>query len=42
MAVADDPQARPLSAGLSKRQLKQLGKDFNERRVKAGIEREAG
>lgn len=37
-AVADDLKRVPLFSGLSQRQLKQLAKDFNERRVKKGVE----
>jgi len=37
-AVADDLKRVPLFSGLSQRQLKQLAKDFNERRVKQGVE----
>jgi CRP-like cAMP-binding protein len=38
MAVSDDLKRVPLFSGLSQRQLKQLAKDFHERRVKAGTE----
>jgi CRP/FNR family transcriptional regulator, cyclic AMP receptor protein len=38
MAVADDLKRVPLFSGLSQRQLKQLSKDFHERRIKAGTE----
>jgi CRP-like cAMP-binding protein len=37
-SVADDLKRVPLFSGLSQRQLKQLAKDFNERRVKQGVE----
>jgi len=38
MAVADELKRVPLFSGLSQRQLKQLAKDFHERRVKPGTE----
>ena len=38
MAVADELKRVPLFSGLSQRQLKQLAKDFHERKVKAGTE----
>ena len=37
-SVADDLKRVPLFSGLSQRQLKQLAKDFSERRVKQGVE----
>ena len=37
-SVADDLKRVPLFSGLSQRQLKQLAKDFHERKVKPGIE----
>jgi CRP-like cAMP-binding protein len=36
--VADDLKRVPLFSGLSQRQLRQLAKDFRERRVKPGVE----
>ena len=38
MAVADELKRVPLFSGLSQRQLKQLAKDFHERKVKPGTE----
>ena len=38
MAVSDDLKRVPLFSGLSQRQLKQLAKDFHERRVRPGTE----
>jgi CRP-like cAMP-binding protein len=38
MSVADELKRVPLFSGLSQRQLRQLAKDFNERRIKAGTE----
>jgi len=37
-SVADDLKRVPLFSGLSQRQLKQLAKDFHERKVKPGTE----
>jgi CRP-like cAMP-binding protein len=37
-SVADELKRVPLFSGLSQRQLKQLAKDFNERKVKPGTE----
>ena len=37
-SVADDLKRVPLFCGLSQRQLKQLAKDFHERKIKSGTE----